>query len=339
MRKLEIGKNEAGQRMDKYLKKYLKEAGSGFLYKMIRKKNILLNDKKAEGKEMLQQGDTITLYLAEETIEKFRGAQDTAVMIPQKKSVKLDIIYEDEDFLILNKPAGMLSQKAGAKDISMVEYLIEYLVTTNQITQEELRTFHPSVCNRLDRNTSGLILAGKTLTGLQSFSQMLKERSMKKYYLALVKGNITKKQHCKAYLWKDAKTNQVRILQQPKKDAEFIETAYEPLWNGKDCALLKVDLITGKSHQIRAHLASLGYPLAGDPKYGNKSWNKQLQEMTGLKRQFLHAWLVEFPNDSKRLSALADKKLFAPLPSDLESVVVALHGKTVLEKIASSAEK
>lgn len=120
MRKLEIGKNEAGQRMDKYLKKYLKEAGSGFLYKMIRKKNILLNDKKAEGKEMLQQGDTITLYLAEETIEKFRGAQDTAVMIPQKKSVKLDIIYEDEDFLILNKPAGMLSQKAGAKDISKI---------------------------------------------------------------------------------------------------------------------------------------------------------------------------------------------------------------------------
>lgn len=216
MRKIEIGKNEAGQRMDKYLKKYFREAGSGFLYKMLRKKNILLNDKKAEGKEMLKAGDFITLYLAEETIDKFRGAATSEPTgTPAYPRTDLEILYEDENLVFLNKPAGMLSQKASPEDVSMVEYLMGYLLEKQEITRQELETFHPSVCNRLDRNTSGLILAGKTLAGLQELSRMLKERSMKKYYLCLVKGNVKKQKYCKAYLKKDARTNQVRILDAP----------------------------------------------------------------------------------------------------------------------------
>lgn len=333
MRKIEIRKNEAGQRMDKYLKKYLKEAGSGFLYKMLRKKNILLNDKKAEGHEVLQQGDIITLYLADETIEKFRGSQEKEFVLPKKTKHKLDVIYEDEDYLILNKPAGVLSQKADAKDISMIEYLMEYVLDTHQLTTEELQTFRPSVCNRLDRNTSGLILAGKTLTGLQEFSKLLKNRSLNKYYLALVKGKVTKPQHYKAYLWKNKKNNQVTILHSPKDDAEYIETAYEPLWIGKDCTLLKVELITGKSHQIRAHLSSLGYPLAGDPKYGNKSWNQLLFEKTKLKRQFLHAWMMEFPKEQGALRSLSEQKVCAKLPEDLAQVLIFVGGKEIYERL------
>lgn len=333
MRKIEIRKNEAGQRMDKYLKKYLKEAGSGFLYKMLRKKNILLNEKKAEGNEVLQQGDIITLYLADETIEKFRGSQEKEIIIPKKITKKLDIIYEDEDYLILNKPAGVLSQKADAKDISMVEYLLEYLLDSRQITKEELQTFRPSVCNRLDRNTSGLILAGKTLIGLQELSRILKDRSLNKYYLALVKGKVIKRQHCKAYLWKNKKTNQVTILQTSRADAEFIETAYEPLWVGNDCTLLKVELITGKSHQIRAHLASLGYPLAGDPKYGDKSWNQLLFNKAKLKRQFLHAWQMEFPREEGALKSLSNRKICAKLPEDLTRVITLVGGKEILEQL------
>ena len=131
MRKIIIEKNEAGQRMDKYLKKYFKEAGSGFLYKMLRKKNILLNDKKAEGKEMLKEGDTITLYLAEDTIEKFRGVTCTDSGNEQTYPIfPLDILYEDSDFMIINKPAGILSQKSSDQDISMVEYLIGYLLSS-----------------------------------------------------------------------------------------------------------------------------------------------------------------------------------------------------------------
>ncbi len=309
MRELKIGKKEAGQRMDKYLKKYFREAGSGFLYKMLRKKNIVLNDKKAEGSEMLAEGDSIKLYLAEETIEKFRGAvEQTAIAVPKKKST-LDIVYEDENLLIINKPAGILSQKAAATDVSMVELLIDYLLESGQITQQELQTFHPSVCNRLDRNTSGLLLAGKTLAGLQEFSRILKERQMKKYYLCLVKGVVKESRHCKAYLVKDKKLNQVTVSSHAVPDAEYIETAYEPFWIGAGMTLLKVELITGKSHQIRSHLASLGYPLAGDSKYGNKNWNAQLKEKTGLSHQFLHAWRIEFPE----MNPAVDKEVLKPL--------------------------
>lgn len=322
MRKLVIGKNEAGQRMDKYLKKYFREAGSGFLYKMLRKKNILLNGKKAEGKEMLGEGDTVTLYLADDTIEKFRGtvAEKTqeSALYPR---TQLDILYEDSHFIILNKPAGMLSQKAAPKDVSMVEYLIGYLLDEKKITGEELGTFHPSVCNRLDRNTSGIVLAGKTLSGLQFLSEMLKERSMKKYYLCLVKGQVSRRQHCRAYLMKDSRNNQVKVSDTPQEGASMIETAYEPLWKGREATLLKVELITGKSHQIRSHLASLGYPLAGDPKYGSQGWNRELKTRTGLNRQFLHAWQVEFPSMDGIGKTLSEKTIEAPLPDDLAAAL------------------
>ena len=321
MRELKIGKNEAGQRMDKYLKKYLREAGSGFLYKMLRKKNIVLNDKKAEGNEMLKEGDSIKLYLADETIEKFRGICEEIPVITPKKKTMLDVVYEDENFLIINKPAGILSQKAMPSDVSMVELLVDYMVERGQITREELQTFHPSICNRLDRNTSGLLLAGKTLAGLQEFSRILKERTMKKYYLCLVKGNVTSANHCRAFLVKDKKNNQVKICSYATEDAEYIETAYEPLWNGRESTLLKVELITGKSHQIRSHLASLGYPLAGDSKYGDVNWNKVLKERTGLSHQFLHAWKIEFPKQEGVLSVFSEKSIHSDLPSALIKVL------------------
>lgn len=323
-----IGKNEAGQRMDKYLKKYFREAGSGFLYKMLRKKNILLNDKKAEGKEMLGEGDTITLYLAEDTIERFRGTEakkeQESAAYPR---THLDILYEDTHFIILNKPAGMLSQKASVKDISLVEYLIGYLLSEQKITQEELRTFHPSVCNRLDRNTSGIVLAGKTLSGLQYFSEMLRDRSMKKYYLCLVKGRVSESRRCRAYLKKDPRNNQVKVYDAPQEKAAVIETAYEPLWQGREETLLKVELITGKSHQIRSHLASLGHPLAGDPKYGSPGWNQKFKTATGLNRQFLHAWQVEFPVMDGIGGSLSRKTIEAPLPDDLAAALEWIKSK------------
>ena len=290
MRDLTIGKNEAGQRMDKYLKKYFPEAGSGFLYKMLRKKNILLNEKKADGKEMLKQGDRIRLYLAEETIEKFRGGQMKPAVSGRKTSdIKLDVIYEDDHVAIVNKPAGMLSQKAKPSDLSLVEYFQRYLLETGAISEQELETFHPAPCNRLDRNTSGLVLCGKSLAGLQALSEALKLRTLKKYYLALVLGKADRPGHQKAWLSKDTKTNQVKVSTGQVPESSPIETAWEPVWSNGEETLLKVELITGKSHQIRCHLASLGYPLAGDPKYGNARWNRRLKQEYGLKRQFLHS--------------------------------------------------
>ena len=150
MQEIIVSANEAGQRFDKLLAKYLNEAPKSFLYKMLRKKNIVLNGKKATGNEKLEVGDSIKLFLADETIEKFSKVQI------QHTKKKLDVIYEDDHILLINKPAGMLSQKAEAKDESLVEHVISYMLDSGQLTEADLRSFKPSICNRLDRNTSGL---------------------------------------------------------------------------------------------------------------------------------------------------------------------------------------
>lgn len=182
MQEIIISANEAGQRFDKLLGKYLNEAPKSFIYKMLRKKNIVLNGKKATGNEKLELGDHVKLFLADETIEKF-----SKVKI-QKTNTRLDILYEDENILLINKPVGMLSQKATKKDESLIEHVISYLLDTNQLEKAALRSFKPSVCNRLDRNTSGLVVAGKSLAGLQKMGALFKERTMKKYYRCLVVG-------------------------------------------------------------------------------------------------------------------------------------------------------
>ena len=166
MRMLTVSKNEAGQRLDKLLAKYLNLAGKSFIYKMMRKKNITLNGKKCDGSEHLTEGDEIKLFLAEETIEKF-----SEVKIQKVQKKKLDIVYEDEHILLINKPSGMLSQKAKETDESLVEYLIDYLLDSDKLKKEDLACFRPSVCNRLDRNTSGIVAAGRSLKGQQIQSE------------------------------------------------------------------------------------------------------------------------------------------------------------------------
>lgn len=189
MRELTIQNNEAGQRLDKFLSKYMNRAPKSFFYKMLRKKNITLNGKKAEGKEILSAGDRVKLFLSDDTIRQFSEHREYGIYTARFEGAagKPDIIYEDAHTLFMNKPVGMLSQKAKPDDISLVEYLTSYLLDTGQLTQESLRTFHPGVCNRLDRNTSGIVAAGKSLAALQQLSAMFHDRSIRKYYLCLVK--------------------------------------------------------------------------------------------------------------------------------------------------------
>ena len=201
MKETIIKENESGQRLDKYLKKYLPQAPGSFIYKMLRKKNITLNGKKAAGQEKLNTGDSIKFFLAEETIDKFTGNAAASESYPVKKD--LEIIYEDDNILLINKPAGMLSQKAKKEDVSLVEYVIGYLLSNGSVTKEELLTFHPGICNRLDRNTSGMVVAGKSLAGLQIMGEAFKERTLAKYYLCLVKGCIKETSHIRGYLKKD----------------------------------------------------------------------------------------------------------------------------------------
>ncbi len=316
MRELVISKYEAGQRFDKFLAKYMELAPKSFFYKMMRKKNITLNGKKAAGNEKLEKGDTVKLFLSEETIEGFREKKKRAV----HTGAKLDILYEDEQVMLINKPAGMLSQKAEKGDISMVEHLISHLLDTGEVTEEMLKTFRPSLCNRLDRNTSGIVAAGKTLQGLQMLSGLFKERTLHKYYLCIVKGVIKEEQDVRGWLLKNEKTNQVRIFKSETKDAKPIHTKYRPLADNGQETLLEIELLTGRTHQIRAHLSYMGHPIFGDPKYGDAVLNKKLASGYGLHMQLLHAWHLVFPELSGDFEGLSGKSIYAPAPKQFVSI-------------------
>ena len=215
MKEFQIRDNEAGQRFDKYLSKLLRNAPKSFFYKMLRKKNITLNGKKATGNEKLEAGDQVKLFLSDETFDKF-SQQDKAA----RAVTTLDVLYEDADVLLINKPAGMLSQPDDTKEPSMVEYVIGYLLEKGELTEEDLWTFRPSVCNRLDKNTSGIIAAGKSLVGLQELSELFHDRTVHKEYLCIVKGVLHEKKHIKGYLYKDTKQNKVAIYKQKQKEAQ-----------------------------------------------------------------------------------------------------------------------
>ena len=316
MKEFHIQTNEAGQRFDKYLKKLLKEANTSFIYKMLRKKNIVLNGEKADGTEKLTVGDEVKLFLSDETFDKFHGAAQSTkqfeayATIPTKK---LEVVYEDNDIIIINKPIGMLSQKAKPEDISANEYIIAYLLQSGSLTQATLNTFKPSICNRLDRNTSGLLIAGKTLKGLQEMSEALKERSAQKYYRCIVYGVLNEKTYLKGYLSKDEHTNKVTIYKNKPADMDVlpIETEYRPIDVANGYTELEVHLITGRSHQIRAHLASIGHPIIGDTKYGLQKVNEGFQKELHLKSQLLHAYRIRFADG---------KEVIAPTPKQYDKV-------------------
>ena len=320
MKEYVIGENEAGQRLDKFLAKLLREAPKSFLYKMLRKKNITLNSRKASGNEKLVSGDTVRLFLSDETFGHFSGVQQNTAV-----SADLEILYEDNDLLLINKPAGMLSQPDRSKEPSAVEYLTGYLLNSHQITEEQLATFHPGVVNRLDRNTSGILVCGKSLHGLQTASELFRTREIKKYYLCLAEGVLKEKQHISGYLVKNAKNNKVRVLSAPAEGAERIETGYEPLADNGEYTLLQIRLYTGKAHQIRAHLASIGHPVAGDPKYNSSRKAREWAAKHGICRQLLHAERIVFPEHLPELPPLEGREIAAPLPEDFGRVLSLLQ--------------
>mgnify|MGYP000793429818 FL=1 len=295
MKEINIDEKLAGQKMMRCLERYLSNAPKSFLYKMLRKKNITLNNSKATGDEKLKCGDIIKIFFSDETFEKFSADNNRTVNDDYYNRIyrPLDIIYENSDVIFINKPSGMLSQKAKPEDVSLVEYLIAHLIHKGDLNAGDLASFKPGICNRLDRNTSGIVAAGKTTKGLQQLSEAFKQRTLGKYYLCIVKGNVDKRALIKGYLYKDNKTNKVTISRTETKDSLPIETEYIPVCSNGNVTLLKIHLLTGRSHQIRAHLASIGHPLIGDYKYGQKSVNDTFNRQYKVKDQMLHSYELD----------------------------------------------
>lgn len=300
MKEFTIGTNEENKTLYKYLKMVLPLAPDSVIYKNLRNKNIKYNDSKASGKEKLIAGDNIKIYFSDETFSKFQATSKADSSLIYEKAYKnirnVKLVYEDKDIVVFNKGSNVLTQKAQDDDISLNEYLIGYLLSTRAITLESLKTFRPSVLNRLDRNTEGLVICSKTLRASQVISELIRDRRITKIYKATVMGRIDKEMLLEGFLKKDDKTNTVKIyknLTADTKDAYPIKTRIWPVEVKDDCTLINIDLITGKSHQIRAHLASIGHPILGDTKYGNSNFNKKYQ----LFSQQLTAYKLEFPDD------------------------------------------
>ncbi len=308
MREIRITENEAGQRLDRVLGKYLDKAPAGFIYKMLRKKNIKVNGKRAKGDERLSAGDMVEIFFSEETFAKMRsGQQFHPVSHPH-----LDIVYEDGQVLILNKPAGILSQKASAKDVSINEEMLSYLMEKGEVTEKSLAVFRPSITNRLDRNTSGIILAGKTLPALQQLSGCLRDRTVKKYYKCLAAGRIDEDSTISGYLLKDEKTNKVQVLDHAAEGASRIITKYHPLAHYEGATLLEIELVTGRTHQIRAHLSSIGHPIIGDRKYADMS--RFPKEASVAPYQVLWSYKVCFPMMQDALKNLSGREFVVKDP-------------------------
>ncbi len=300
MKEYIISEKEEGITLLKYSFKILPGAGQGMIRKFLRKKNIELNSKKSDGSDILKKGDRICFFLSDETFDKFHGSEDAGLLKAPPLS-KERIIYEDKDFLLYDKPPGLLSQPDISKEISLNDMLLSYIRPEG--------SFKASVCNRLDKNTSGIVLCGISGEGLRILDEAVRKRRIQKHYLCICQGRFEKEGPVTAYLIKDRASNRVSVYDKEKDGSDRIETVFHPVRAGDDFSLVEAGLITGKPHQIRATLSHLGHPIAGDIKYGAK---KNI-----AKRQLLHAYKVIFPSD-----ILEGQTFTAPLPADMKDFVI-----------------
>ena len=319
MKEIVIEVNDAGQRLDRFLKKYLCNLPLSAVYKCIRK-DVKVNGKREKEEYMLNEGDVLSLYVSDLDFDAWTKKKER-----HKAKRQFTIAYEDDDMIVVCKPFGLLvhGDKTERKD-TLANQVVDYLIETGAYNPRTEKTFVPSPVHRLDRNTTGLVVFGKTAESLRDLSSKFREEhssSVKKYYYTIVHGCVDREYHLKSKLLKDEEKNKGRVLPENDERGKYIETIVRPIKSGKDYSLVEVELITGRSHQIRAHLASIKHPLVGDTKYGGKEISsRQGTWSLGRTTQALHA---------ARL-VIDDKEFVAPLPMAWRSMQIDLLGDEVL---------
>jgi 23S rRNA pseudouridine955/2504/2580 synthase len=289
MRTFTVNKNDAGQRLDKYLTKSVRLLPSALMYKFIRIKKIKVNRKRTEQSYILQEGDTVELFIKDEF---FSENPDDAFRVI---TPKLDVIYEDENLILCDKRPGMLCHTGDGEEDNdtLIDNIKAYLWRKGEYKPDEERSFAPALCNRIDRNTGGIVIAAKNAETLRSINEKIRLGELKKTYLCAVHGIMEKKSDTlTGFLIKDSDENMVTVYKtkpQGARDIKSIVTKYRVIDEKNSLTLLEVQLVTGRTHQIRAHLASIGHPLLGDGKYGVNRGDKKI----GYKFQALYSYKLE----------------------------------------------
>ncbi|MDO5331439.1 MAG: RluA family pseudouridine synthase [Bacillota bacterium] len=319
MKEIVIEVNDASQRLDRFLKKYLCNLPLSAVYKCIRK-DVKVNGKRSKEEYMLKEGDVLSLYVSDADFDAWTKKKEH-----KKAKRQFQVAYEDDEMLIVSKPFGLLvhGDKTEKKD-TLANQVVDYLIENGSYNPRVEKTFTPSPVHRLDRNTTGLVVFGKTAEALRELSKKFREEhesSVRKYYYTIVHGNVDKEYHLKNKLLKDEARNKGIVLKEDDERGKYIETKVRPIYATDRYSLVEVELITGRSHQIRAHLASIKHPLVGDTKYGGKEIkSKQGTWELGRTTQALHAGRL----------VIDGKEFTAPLPVAWRSMQEELFGKEII---------
>ena len=329
MIKLIINENQGGQRLDRFLKKYFDKAPLSHIYKMIRK-DVKVNGKRMAAESILSAGDELTLYISEENAS---ALQKPPRQVKAKK--QFVIAYEDENILAAEKPFGLLTHgDRTEKKNHLANQVMDYLIEKGEYNPRIDRTFSPAPANRLDRNTTGLVLFGKNAEALKELNRLIRERNcINKYYLTIVCGRLEKPLELCDRMTKDESLNMTSVIPLETEEGKVMETYAFPLeygrLDGRWFTLTEVKIVTGRTHQIRAHLANAGFPLLGDVKYGSPAVNRWASSKFGLNTQLLHAQRLEFADcgDSPMLKYLNGKTIEAELPENFARIKKIIFGK------------
>ncbi|MDR0889644.1 MAG: RluA family pseudouridine synthase [Oscillospiraceae bacterium] len=298
MKELKIGQNDAGQRLDRFLSKAVPLLPASLLQKYIRLKRIKKNGKKATREEILQAGDILQLYINDEFFDA--PAADNAYL--RITAPKLDILYEDENILLIDKAPGIAVHDGDGLGSTLIDHVRAYLYQSGQWRPREEQSFSPALCNRIDRNTGGIVIAAKNAQSLRILNEKIKNREVEKRYLAICEGSVPAQGRLIGYLTKDDRRNRVEICNQPQEDAKYCETRYRLLEYRNGLSLVECALITGRTHQIRAQFAHDGFPLLGDVKYGAKPCAHKYQALYAYHLAF------RFTSDAGALSYLHNRE-------------------------------